>query len=499
MSSPLMHGESPKAPNPKRWVALSMLALVQFIIYADATIVNVALPSIQGDLGFSSSTLVWVVNCYLLAAGGLLLLGGRLGDHFGHRRMFLLGAGGFVVASLVAGFAPNSETLLVGRVLQGVSEGLAAPAGLALVALLFTDRNERGKAFGIWSGLSGLGAAAGTLLSGVFTDLLTWRLIFFINVPLALIAVIAVPRLVSESRQRSSRERLDWPGAVLVTGGLFALLYAVLNVTEQGWASANVLIPLLIGVAGLVGFVVVGTRVKNPLVPLRFVANRVRATAYAVGSVLGGATAALFFIVVLYMQDVLGYTPIQSGLAWLPYIAAFVAGIMLSVQIAPRWGTRWIIIGGLAPVFIGLVLLCFIRVDGVFVLDVLPATALIGFGIGFANPAVQQSAMSGVSERDAGLGSGIFTTLLQLSGAVGLTILMSVALATSNQAKASGVTSVAAQSVAGYHVTFGVAAATFACALVATFALLSRSASVSDASREDTLATDSYDSQNSDR
>lgn len=470
-SSPLMG--QPVQPNPMRWRALTALALVQFIIYADATIVNVALPTIQRDLGFTSDTLVWVVNCYLLAAGGLLLLGGRLGDRFGHRRVFLLGAAGFAAASLIAGLAPDSTVLLVGRVVQGVSEGLAAPAGLALVALLFPDPAERGKAFGVWSGLSGLGAAAGVLLSGVFTDLFSWRLIFFLNVPLAIIALLAVPHLVAPDRVSSTRQRLDWAGAVLITAGLFAVLYGVLGVSTDGWTSTRVLVPLAVGVAAMIVFLIVEQRVREPLIPIRFVANRVRVTAYLVVVVLGGATAGLFFIIVLYLQDVLGYTPLHSGLAWLPYTGAFLAGILLAIRLAPHWGARWTTLAGLTAAAAGMLLLNLIRIDGSFLTDVLPATVLIGFGIGFANPAVQQAGMTGVSEQDAGLGSGLFTTLLQLSGAIGLSVLISIALTATRHAAAPGPAAI----VAGYHVAFLTATIALACAAVAALVLLPRTTS----------------------
>lgn len=471
--------ESSRVANPKRWCALAVLALVQFIIYADATIVNVALPTIQHDLHFSAGNLVWVVNCYLIAAGGTLLLGGRLGDHFGHRRVFLVGAAGFTIASVIAGCAPNGGVLLVGRVMQGLSEGLAAPAGMAIVALMFADDKDRTKAFGIWSGLAGMGAAAGVLLSGVFTDLLTWRLIFFVNVPLALIALIAVPRLVSESQAVSRGRRLDWPGAVLITGGLVALLYGILGVAGSDWLTVRVLVPLFIGVIAVASFFAVESRGRDPLVPLRFIANRVRATAYAVVIVLGGVTAALFFVIVLYMQEILQYTPLQSGLAWLPYTVAFLGGIMLCMRVSPKWGPRWTIITGLMIVCVGIILLCFISEQGTFASDVLLATLLIGFGVGFANPAVQLAAMTSVSEEDAGLGSGLFTTLLQLSGAIGLSVMMGIALTTTNRRSVDGAVTDAA-TVAGYHTAFTIAAVLLGCAAFATLVLLPRKGAASD-------------------
>ncbi|MEW9532621.1 MFS transporter [Microbispora sp. NPDC049125] len=442
--------------NPLRWKALSILALVQFIIYVDATIVNVALPSIREDLGFTSDGLIWVVNCYLIAAGGLLLLGGRLADRIGRRRVFCVGSAAFAVASLVAGLAISPGMLLTGRVIQGVAEALAAPAGLAMVALLFNDPKERAKAFGMWAGLSGLGACAGVLLSGVFTGLLTWRLIFLINIPLSVIPLLTLPKIVEESRAPSSGRRIDWAGAALITGGLFMVIYGLLAAVHQSWSAPGVWGPLVGGLVALALALVVEANVAEPLIPLRFFRNRIRLTANGVTAIIGGVSAAVFFMVVLYVQDVLGYTPLQSGLAWVPFCLAFMGGLFGSMQIIMRFGPRPAMSLGLLVAAAGLYLLSQLPVGGSFWTQLLPATVLVAIGFGMTNPAMQQSSMHGVSEMDAGLGSGVLTTLLQLSGALGLAVFVPVALREQSASVAGGATAAQA-AVSGFTLAFQVA------------------------------------------
>jgi len=457
--------------SPLRWKALTVLALVQFIIYVDATIVNVALPTIREDLGFSESGLIWIVSCYLTAAGGLLLLGGRLADRLGRRRIFVIGSAAFAVASLIAGLAANPATLLVGRVIQGVAEALAAPAGLALVALLFTDPKERAKAFGIWAGLSGLGASAGVLLSGVFTDLLTWRLIFLINIPLALVPLFTLGRLVEESRSPATGKRPDWFGAVLITGGLFAVIYGLLAAVREPWGSTAVLLPLLGGVALLLIALVVEANVAEPLMPLPFFRNRIRLTANAVTVIIGAVSAAVFFLTVLYVQDVLGYSPLQSGLAWLPFCVAFMAGLFGSMQIIMKFGPRAAMATGLLIAAAGLLLLSRLPVHGSFLTDLLPATVLVAIGFGMTNPAMQQASMHEVSETDAGLGSGVLTTLLQLSGALGLAVFVTVSLRDRQHQLADGVDAANA-AVSGYTLAFRIGAIVLAAGAVGVLFLL---------------------------
>ncbi len=457
--------------NPFRWKALTVLALVQFIIYLDATIVNVALPTIRDDLGFSADGLIWIVNSYLIAAGGLLLLGGRLADRLGRRKVFITGSAAFAIASLIAGFAVNPTMLLTGRIIQGVAEALAAPAGLAMVALLFNDPKERAKAFGIWAGLSGLGASAGVLVSGVFTDLLTWRMIFLINVPLALIPLFTLRKLVDESRAPATGRRLDWAGALLITAGLSTMIFGLLSAIEEDWGSTQVAAPLIMGVVLLMLALVVEARAKEPLIPLRFFRNRIRLTANAVTAVIGGMSAVVFFLAVLYVQEVLGYSPLESGLAWLPFCVAFMAGLMLSMQLISRFGPRPAMTTGLLVAAAGLLLLSRLPVGGSFLTDLLPATVVVALGFGMTNPAMQQASMHDVSEEDAGLGSGILTTLLQLSGALGLAVFVTLALREQQDSLAGGA-AMASAAVSGYSLAFKVGAAVLAVGALAVPLLL---------------------------
>ncbi|WP_431975810.1 MFS transporter [Micromonospora haikouensis] len=471
MAATLSQQDLPKA-DPRRWKALALLALVQFIIFLDATIVNVALPSIQRDLGFSEATLTWVVNAYLITAGGLLLLGGRIADLVGRRKVFCLGAGLFAVASATAGLAQNSEVLLAGRSLQGVAEALSAPAAMSMVALLFTDPKERAKAFGIWGGLAGLGSAAGVLLSGVLTDLASWRWVFLVNIPLAVIPMLLLPKLADESRAPAQgRRRPDWLGAVLVTGGLIAILNAVLNAARNGWDSAPVLVPLLVGIAALALFVVVETKVAQPLVPLGFFANRVRATANVATVFVASSSAAVFFLIVLYTQNVLGYSPLASGLAWLPFCVAFMPGLFLSTKLIMKVGPRSTLAAGLAVSAIGVALFTRISVDGSYLTDLLPAMVVTALGFGMTNPAMQNAALHEVSEADAGLGSGIVTTVLQMGSALGLTVFVSLALSHQRGQQAAGVAENLAV-VRGYDHAFGIAAGALAVGAVAALVIL---------------------------
>jgi EmrB/QacA subfamily drug resistance transporter len=478
--------------DPRRWKALFLLALVQFIIFLDATIVNVALPSIQKDLGLSAAGLTWVVSAYLTAAGGLLLVGGRLADMLGRRRVFRLGAGLFAVASITAGLAPNGGVLLAGRSLQGLAEALAAPAAMAMVALLFTDPKERATAFGIWGGLAGLGSAAGVLLSGVLTDLVSWRWVFLVNIPLALVPMLLLPRYAAESRAPSTGpRRLDLAGAVLVTGGLIAILNAVLAAAHHPFGAPQVSVPLAAGVLALTAFVVHENRVARPLVPLRFFANRVRATANVATAFVAAASAAVFFLVVLYGQNVLGYSPLRSGLAWLPFCVAFLPGLVLSTRLTTRLGPRAALAAGLAVSAIGVALFTRIGTDASYPTGLLPAMIVTALGFGMTNPAMQNAAVHDVSAADAGLGSGIVTTVLQMGGALGLTVLVAVALGHQRGAQAAGVAATEAVT-GGYIVAFTVAAILLAVGAVATLLLLRgvRVAAGAEApDRSDRLAT----------
>src|SRR5215470_1247791 len=429
----------------QRWLALAALALVQFIIVIDNTIVNVALPSIKGDLGFTTTGLAWVINGYLLTAGGLLLLGGRISDLAGRRRMLLAGTALFALASFVCGAAPTSEILIAARFTQGAGEALASPAALSIIALLFTEPGERAKALGIWGGLAGMGATVGVLLSGVLTDLASWRWIFFINLPFALIALIAVPRLVGESRATVRPRQTDLTGAILVTTGLIAVVHGLLSATTHDWASTAVLTPLIAGTLALAAFVLVESRTVEPLVPLRFFANRTRVCAN-VGSVfMIGIMAAMFLLLTLYMQDVLGYSPLRTGLAYLPFCLLFVGAVFGSFVLSGWLGAK--------PT-----LLLAFAVAASYLTDLLlPLLVLaVGFGLGF--PGLQTASLHGVSERDAGLGSGVQTAVQAIASALGIAVFLTVALRHSATELAAG--AVPAEAVTGgYRLAFAVGTA----------------------------------------
>jgi EmrB/QacA subfamily drug resistance transporter len=425
------------APDPRRWRALAVLALVQFMIVVDSTVVNVALPSIRDEFNASTSSLTWVVNAYVLTAAGLLLLGGRLGDLYGRRRVFTIGTALFVVASLVAGAAVSLGMLVTGRFVQGVGEALASPAALALVALLFVDERERAKAFAIWGGIAGAGATVGVVLSGAITEFIDWRWIFFINVPLALIPLLLIRRLVDEGRATGTPKRVDVPGAVLVTGGLVALVYAVVAAAGNGWGNPVVWAPLAAGIVALAAFVVLERRSTAPLVPPRFFANGVRLSGNALSILLVGATSAVFFLVILYMQDVLGYSPLIAGLAWVPFLLMFMPGLALSAKLVARLGIGVTAAIGFAAAAAGLLLLSRIPADGSYVVDLLPAFLLISLGMGIANPALQNAVLYKVSGEDAGLGSGVAATVAQLGGALGVAVFATIAVREQNSATAA--------------------------------------------------------------
>lgn len=463
---------TPAGADPRRWRALIILGLVQFIIFLDATIVNVALPSIQHDLGFSAGGLTWVVNGYLLAAGGLLLVGGRLADLLGRRRMFIIGAALFAVASLTAGLAFSPAVLIVARFAQGVAEAVAAPAAMSIVALLFTDPGERAKAFGIWGGLAGLGSTLGVLLSGVLVEFADWRWIFYITIPLAVIPLLLARKLIDESKMAGGK-RPDMVSAVLVTGGLIAVIHGLVTVPGSSWGSADVLIPIIGGALAIGVFLVIQAYSANPLIPLRFFRNRTRITGNVTLVFHASASAAIFFILVLYMQDVLHYSPLEAGLAWIPLCILFMAGLMISMKLVPKVGFRTVMVVGLLLMSGGVLWLSGIAVDGVYWTDLMPATALFGFGGGVSIPAIQSASMQDVSMEDAGLGSGVFTTVQQMGQALGLTVIVAIALTSQASALADG-QALGAAATSGYQVAFVVASIVLAVGALAALLLLKK-------------------------
>lgn len=416
--------------DPRRWRALAVLLLVQFMLILDVSVVNIALPAIQDDLGFSRAGLTWVVDSYVLVAGSLLLLGGRLGDVYGRRRLFLIGVTVFGLASVASGLAPDPGTLVGARFAQGLGEALAAPAAFGLIALLFTDTRERAKAIGLFGGISGIAGTSGPILSGLLVEYATWRWIFLLNIPVAAAALVLVPRLVTpdapgaEGRHRA----LDLPGAVLVTAGLTGVVFGLVKAASDPWGSAQVLGPLLVGAGLVVVFVLYQARAANPLLPLRFLQERTRVSANAVTVLFYSVFFTQFFITTLYLQDVLGFGALRAGLGFLPFGVAVGTALGLATRLLPRIGYRPVLVTGLLLTVAGALLFTRITADGSYLTQVLPASVVFALGTGMTLPTLGNAAVHAVTEHDAGLAAGLQQALQQIGGAIGLAVLVTLAL-----------------------------------------------------------------------
>jgi EmrB/QacA subfamily drug resistance transporter len=448
-------------PDSRRWRALAVLGLIQFMLILDVTVVNVALPRVQHDLGFSRPGLAWVVDGYVLMAGGLLLLGGRLADVFGRRRLFLAGVSVFAVASAACGAAVGPAMLVSARFVQGAGEALAAPASLGLIALLFPDPRERMKALGIWGGIAGLGGTSGTVISGALTDLASWRWIFYINLPVAVFALLMVPRLVSESRMARERHRVDFTGAITGTGGLVAIVYGLLQAALHPWGSWPVLAPLLGGVSLVAVMVTVEARSAAPLIPLRFFSNRTRVVANVAALLFASAFFTYFFLLTLFEQQVLGYSPLQGGLSYLPFGVGIGAGIGLSTALMPRLGVRPLLSAGFLGAAAGLLMTTWIHVGTPYAGGVLPGMIVLGVFSGLTFPAAVNAALHQVTGQDASLASGVQNAMQAIGGALGLAFLVTLALRDAADQIRHGVLPGAA-ATHGYVLSFRIGAALLA-------------------------------------
>lgn len=415
--------------DPRRWKALGVLALVQFMLVLDVTVVNVALPAIQTDLHFSRAGLTWVVDGYVLTAGGLLLLGGRLADLLGRRRMFFAGIVLFTIASALSGAAQSSGMLVASRFLQGAGEAMAAPAAFGLIALLFTDRVERAKALGIFGGVAGLGGTFGPIISGLVVQL-SWRWIFFVNIPVAVFAIVAVLKLVEESRAERGHqgERPDILGAALITAGLTGIVYGLIEAGTHPWGSSRTLLPLIAGIVITAAFVLLESRVSEPLVPLRFFQNRTRVTANIVTFFFSSVFFTMFFLLTLYLEQVEHWSALKTGLAYLPFGFGIGAGIGISAALVAKIGVKPVLGSGFVLMSIGIALLSRITVGGSYVTQVLPALVLMAVGSGFAFSGFGNASVHDVSAEDASLASGVQNAVQQVGGAVGLAVLATLAL-----------------------------------------------------------------------
>ena len=452
-----------------RWLALYVLCLGDLMIVLDATIVNVALPSIRGDLGFSEASLAWVVNAYLLTFGGFLLLGGRFGDLFGHRRLFLAGIAVFTGASLACGLSTTQGFLVGARAVQGLGGAVVSAVALSLILTLFQEPAERTKAMGFFGFVMAGGGSIGVLLGGVLTDALSWHWIFLVNIPVGIAVFVLCLRLIPGSRGQAASGRLDIAGAVTVTGALMLAVYAIVNGNSDGWTSAQTLGLLGAAVALLGAFVRIESRVSSPLVPLRLFRLRNVAVSNGVGVLWAAAMFAWFFLAALYLQLVLGYDPLHVGLAFLPanlIMGAFSLG--LSARLVIRFGVRVPIAVGMGLVAVGLALFARAPVDGNFLVDVLPSMIVLGVGVGMAMNPVLMAAMSDVEPSESGLASGIVNTAFMMGGALGLAVLASLAARRTGSLTAQGQSAVAALN-GGYHLAFlvGAAFAVVAAALAA--------------------------------
>jgi EmrB/QacA subfamily drug resistance transporter len=422
-----------------RWLALPVICIGEMMIILDAVIIGVALPWIRRDLGFSDESLVWVVNAYLLTSGGFLLLGGRLGDLFGHRRMFLIGIGIFTLASVACGVATSEGLLIAARAVQGVGGAVISAAGLSLVMTIFVDPAERTKAMGVFGFVVAGGGAIGVLLGGILTDAFDWRWIFYINVPVGVALFALSLWLLPRSGRPAEKVRLDVAGAMTATSSLTLAVYAFANANGWGWASTRTLGVLAGAAALMVLFVVIETRVRSPLVPL----PRLRRRNVAVSNIVAGTWAAgqyaWFFFSALYLQVVLGYSALQVGLAFfLPRAIMAAVSVGLSARLVIRFGIRPPLATGLGLIALGLVLLSRAPVDGSFVADVLPGMVLVGFGTGMAFNPVFVAAMSDTGPAESGLASGIVNTSFSLGGALGLAALVSLATSRTDDLLSSG-------------------------------------------------------------
>jgi EmrB/QacA subfamily drug resistance transporter len=449
------------AVNP--WLVLVLVCLAQFMVILDATIVNVALPSIQADLGLSESSLQWIVNAYALLFGGFLLLGGRAGDLIGRKRVFLAGLVVFTAASLLCGLANGETWLIVARGTQGLGAALVSPAALSIVTTTFREGPERTKALGVWAAIAVGGGAVGLVVGGMLVEWLSWPWIFFVNVPVGIAAFFFSLRYVPESKDEHAHKSFDVAGATAVTGGLVALVYGIVRSAEAGWGSAEVLGFLTLAVVLLVSFVVIESRSAEPLVRLSiFSVKTVRAGNVAMFVVAAGLFA-MFFFNTLYVQRVLGFSPVQAGFAFVPFTAGVIIGAGLSQRLVPALGAREVPVIGAALGAVGLLTFLRLTPDSSYVTDLLPGIMLASIGMGLVFVPITLIATSGVSVDDAGLASGLFNTSQQIGGALGLAVLSTLATnRTSDELSSlSGAPSAAEQGdalVSGFHVTWAASA-----------------------------------------
>ncbi len=456
----------------KRWIALYVLCAGVLMIVIDATIVNVALPSIQDDLGFSQSNLAWVVNAYLIAFGGLLLLAGRMGDLIGQRRIFLVGLAVFTAASLLCAVSQSQGLLIAARFVQGVGGALTSAVILGMIVTMFPEPREQAKAIGVYGFVASAGGSIGLLAGGALTEAINWHWIFFINIPVGLVTAFLATRLVADKPGIGLKAGADLPGAVLLTGGLMLGVYTILQVSEHGWGSTRTLGLGAVSLALLAAFVARQARIANPLMPLRLFHSRNVAGANVVIALLVVGMFGMFFLGALYLQRILGYSPLEVGLAFLP--STVVMGTMslkLSGPLAMRYGPKAMLLVSLVAIGAGVLLFSLTPVDATYATQVMPATIFIGIGAGLGFPSLMGLAMSGATPSDSGLASGLINTSVQVGGAIGLAVLATLASERTATLRAGGDSAEAALN-GGFHLAYLVGAALVGVAIVVALSVL---------------------------
>ena len=416
-----------EAAQRRKWLALALLASTQFVIILDAAIVNVAIPSIGRDLKFSEEDLTWIPNAYALTFGGFLLLGGRMADLLGRRRLFMVGLVVFSIASLLGGLATSETQLIAARALQGLGAALIAPAALSMVTNMFAEGAERNKALGVWGAVSGSGGAAGVLLGGVLTEYAGWEWVLWVNVPIGIVVAILAPRLLVESRRESDLHHFDALGAITVTAGLSLLVFALVDTINEGWGSTQTLTLLAISLALIAAFVFIELRSRDPLMPFGIFRLRTLTGANIVGLLVGAALFAMFFFLSRYMQEVLGYSALKAGVSYLPLALAIIGSAGAASVLVTKMGFKKVLLAGLTLIAIALLWLGQVPTNGSYVSDLLGPMVVAAIGLGFAFVPVTIAAVSRVSEHESGLASGLINTSQQIGGALGLAVLGTIA------------------------------------------------------------------------
>ena len=461
------------APDPRRWKALALICSAVFMVVLDVAIVNVALPSIGRDLDFSADNLQWVVTAYALTFGGFLLLGGRAADLIGRRSVFMFGLVLFTAASLACGLSTSDTMLVISRAIQGLGAAIISPSSLSIITTLFTEGSERNKALGAWGAVAGSGAAAGVLLGGVLTKYFGWEWIFYVNVPVGLLALALTLVLVPESKLEARERRYDPLGALLVTSGLALLVFVISEAPDVGWGSARTLGPLALSVALLVSFLVLESRTRAPLMPLGIFRIRLLTAANVVGLLLGGSIFANFFLLTLYTQQVLGYSALQAGLAFLATAGTAVLFAALAQALTTRFGPKPVLLTGLTMLSVAVLWYTRLPVEGSYPFDLLPAFIAYGIGIPFSFIPVTIAALAGVDERDSGLASGLINTSQQIGGAIAVAVISTVAITHAEDLMATG-TPPPVAFTEGFHWGFWLVLGISAAALLAALTLIRR-------------------------